>query len=38
MCNDHPKFRARLQTISVKHMRGLQFLVSWIEAELEIRQ
>jgi hypothetical protein len=21
MCGDHPKFRARLQTISVEHMR-----------------
>jgi hypothetical protein len=25
MCSDHPKFRARLQTISVKHMRACNF-------------
>jgi len=25
MCIDHPEFRARLQTISVKHMRACNF-------------
>jgi hypothetical protein len=25
MCNDHPEFRARLQTISVKDTRGCNF-------------
>ena len=30
MCSDHPKFRARLQTISVQHMRACNFLTSRI--------
>jgi hypothetical protein len=25
MCSDHPEFRARLQTISVMHMRVCNF-------------
>jgi hypothetical protein len=28
MCSDHPEFRARLQTISAKHMRACKF---WLQ-------
>jgi hypothetical protein len=38
MCIDHLEFRARLQTISVKHMRASQFFASRTGAELEIRR
>jgi hypothetical protein len=38
MCIDHPEFRAGLQTISVKHMRALQFLASRTGGELEIQR
>jgi hypothetical protein len=38
MCSDHPKFRARLQTISVKHMRACNFWRPGPGGELEIQR